>query len=420
MENHDSPLPLSDNGASGLTRVLIIITKSNWGGAQRYVYDLATGLPRERYDTLVAFGKNGPLGERLRDAGIRTHSLPELSRDVSLRSDISSFISLLRILAVNRPNVLHLNSSKIGALGALAGRIHNIREWLHRKSCPPTYAKIIFTGHGWAFNEERPQRQKILIRMLHWITVLLTHQTIAVSRTTRDDIVGLPFLKQKLSVIPNGIDGSPELLSRAEALERLNIPKDWRNELSDESHPERPLLVGTIAELHRNKGIQFAISAISELPKFTEREIYYAVIASGDEEARLQDQIITLSLEDRVTLLGYRKNAAELLPAFDIFLLPSITEAMPYVILEAGASGLPIIATAVGGIPEVIEDMKTGILLQPRNPTEIARAIAYLALDDERRHLLADRAHARISERFTLTEMIEKTTAVYDSPVFVH
>ena len=131
-------------------KILFVITKSNWGGAQRYVYDLATHLPKEEFEVAVAFGGTGEVGAsagllevRLREAGVRIIFLTTFARDIGILREFSAFFELLRTIRAENPDVLHLNSSKAGGLGALSGRIAGLR-------------RIIFTAHGFAPNELRP------------------------------------------------------------------------------------------------------------------------------------------------------------------------------------------------------------------------------------------------------------------------
>ena len=116
------------------TRILYVITKANWGGAQRYVYDLATSARDAGFEVAVAYGSSGELAERLQDAGIETFHIAGLGRDINVFSDIYSFFSLLNIIRSFKPRVVHSNSSKIGGIGALAARLTRI-------------PKIIFTPH---------------------------------------------------------------------------------------------------------------------------------------------------------------------------------------------------------------------------------------------------------------------------------
>src|ERR1043166_2713598 len=116
-------------------KVLYVSRKANWGGAKRYVFDLATSLPKDEFDVAVAYGQPGRLAEELQKAGIKTHPILSLQRDVSLGVDIKSFFELYRLFKKERPDVVHLNSSKAGGVGALAARLAGIKN-------------IIFTVHG--------------------------------------------------------------------------------------------------------------------------------------------------------------------------------------------------------------------------------------------------------------------------------
>lgn len=387
-------------------KILYLITKSNFGGAQRYVYDLATGAKERGHDVVVAYGGEGPLGSKLRDAGVRTLSLPLLERDVSVWKDFRSFLALLKLLRTEEPDVLHLNSSKVGGLGALAGRFYNGRERLFHPKHGGHLLSIVFTGHGWAFNEERSDIERIIIATLHWLTIHLAQKTIAVSRKTREQVARLPFVWHKISVIHNGV-GNIALLPKGAALREI---------LGDEAEKfleSNPLIIGTLAELHRNKGIDYALEGLALLAKQTTQPFVFLVLGEGEARAKLEALRDKLGLNDRVFFAGYHSEGVSLLSAFDIFLLPSITEAFPYAILEAGKVGLPVIATAVGGIPEVIDDMQSGVLIQSKNPGEIARALTYLINNPDKRELLGKNIAERIRDRFSVDQMIEETLKLY-------
>ena len=156
-------------------KILYCITKGNWGGAQKYAYDLATTLPKDQYEVVVLLGIDGELTKKLQAKNIRTIVLNNLPREISLIKDFFGFLKLLKIFRQEKPDIIHLNSSKMGFLGAWAGRLAGIK-------------KIIFTGHGWAFNEDRSLWQKKLIYLLHLLTIALAHQTIAVSQETKKQI----------------------------------------------------------------------------------------------------------------------------------------------------------------------------------------------------------------------------------------
>lgn len=380
-------------------KIVYLITKSNFGGAQRYVFDLALGARAAKHDVVVCSGGEGPLIEKLRAEHIRTRTIDALQRDISLPAEWKSFCVLIRILRDERPAVLHLNSSKAGGLGGLAGRIVNVFNFFARRP----QMRIIFTGHGWAFNEDRGDFERFVIGIAHWLTIVLAHIVIAVSEKTAEDIRKLPLVSGRVVVVHNGVTPVP-LLSRDEARRRLHIPLEF----SDET-----LVIGTTAELHKNKGLSYAITGIAQLLRLKPVHIRYVICGAGEEEQALQKQIHDLGLEGIVMLAGYQNESARLLAAFDVFLLPSITEAFPYAILEAGHAGLPIIASAVGGIPEAIDDLESGILIQPKNSGEVARALQYLIEHPEKRQHFGAQIMARVRERFNVEKMVEATLARY-------
>lgn len=391
-------------------KILYLITKSNFGGAQRYVYDLAVEAKRVGHDVAVGFGGHGALESKLKDVGIRTHSIESLARDIDPFADFTSLFALFDIFRDEKPDVIHLNSSKMGGLGALAARMWNGGQLLTRfLGRDGKRARIIFTGHGWAFNEERSDLSRFLIGIAHWLTIELSHQTIAVSKRTRDQVSVLPFVWHKLKVIHNGV-GTIASLPKKEALESV-----LRGTAFEGRDLSATLVVGTIAELHKNKGLSYAIEGIAILKKQAASRVVFLVLGEGEERAALEAQIVKLDLKEEVLLVGYRENGDTLLPAFDVFMLPSITEAFPYVILEAGKTGLPVVATAVGGIPEVIDDMQSGILIQSKNPSEIARALKYLIEYPSRRAELGRTLAERIRDRFSIELMAKETFALYVS-----
>lgn len=395
-----------------VVKILYLITKSNFGGAQRYVHDLAVAMKDRGHDVTVGFGGVGPLKERLDAAGIRTIAIPSLGRDVSFGEDLRAFREIYWLLRRERPDVLHLNSSKVGGLGALAGRISNGIEYarkVFRKDARP--ARIVFTGHGWAFNEERSDIERTLIGVAHWLTIMLAHRVIAVSRRTREQILSLPLPVpwKRIVVVYNGV-GEPRTLSRKSAREEILAKTPWEGRVFEKN----VLLVGTLAELHRNKGLSYAIEGIAILRKTSGSQVKFIILGEGEERAKLEELIHSLNLEDDVLLAGYRADAARLLSAFDVFLLPSVTEAFPYAILEAGKAGLPIIASSVGGIPEVIDDMESGILIHSKSPQEISRALKFFIEEPERRKHIGQSIDVRIARRFSLQQMIEGTLRAYD------
>ena len=364
-------------------KLLILITKSNFGGAQRYVFDLARSLKGD-YEITVALGGNGMLAAKLAEIGIRTVSIPYLGRNINLFKDALVLVWLWKFLKAEKPDVMHVNSSKIGGAGAFVGRLTKV-------------PRIIFTAHAWAFNEDRNMFSKALIAFFHWLTVMLSHQTVAVSEAVKRQMSRFPFMEKKIKVVHLGLEPvSP--FPRKDARKLLGLT-------------DKEFSIGTIAELHPVKGLNYALQALSQAPF----EFLYTIIGEGQARKDLEAQIADSSrLKERVKLAGFLPDAPRLLSAFDAFLLPSNSEAFGYVLLEAGFARLPVIATSVGGIPEIIEDMRSGILIHPKNPKEIERAISHVYRDEVIRDNLAFTLMNKVKKEFSLQKMIEETKGVYE------
>ncbi|MBU6321010.1 glycosyltransferase [Patescibacteria group bacterium] len=309
--------------ASPPKKVLFVITKSIWGGAQRYVYDLATHLPKDRFTPVVAAGGDGPLLTRLRDAGIRVIPLA-LTQHANFFATLFTLAPLFRLVSImreERPGVVHVNSAKAGGLGALAARIARV-------------PKIVFTVHGWSFLEARNPLVRSLIYFFSWLTALLAHTVIVVSDHDLRIARRMPFIGSKTVRIYNGIDldaplGSGEQIRRA--------------------FPAGVRITGTVGELTKNKNHLALIEEAREDP-----EMFVAIVGEGEERSRLISAIRAAGLETRVKLFGFLP-AREVLRGFDVFALPSRKEGLPYVLIEARAAGLPIRANRVGGVGEVLD-----------------------------------------------------------------
>jgi glycosyltransferase involved in cell wall biosynthesis len=376
-------------------KILFVITKANFGGAQRYVYDLANASVAQGHTVTVLLGGQGQLADKLEKNKIRTIVLHNLVRDVKILQDVSVFIALIKIFRRERPDIIHLNSSKIGVLGSLAGRVAGV-------------SKIIFTAHGWAFNESRPQWQKSILSFLQWLTVLFSHHTIAVSKSTANDISHFPLIRSKIVIIYNGVAST----TTTDRLTARKVLCGTSNNLNSASVQQPGALwFGTAAELHKNKGIDVLIDAMTLVQ--TAIPLFVIVAGSGEERSRLEAKIKNLGLNNSVFLLGNIPEFSTYLSALDCFILPSRTEALAYALLEAGQAHLPVIASAVGGIPEIITDKVNGVLVPKEKPIALARAIEQYANDRPYRESLGSKLSTTVKENFSLEKMLSDTLALY-------
>lgn len=370
-------------------KILIVITKSNFGGAQKYVYDLSISLRNQGFDVYVALGESGLLKDKLETENVKLITIPNLQRNVSLFKEFFVFFNLIKIFNRIKPDVLHLNSSKIGGLGSLAGRLVGIKN-------------IIFSVHGWAFNENRNFLSKNFIKFLYWVTIILSHKTIAVSNKTKEDAPRYPFANNKIIVIHNGIK-EPEFLERSEA--RIFI----KNKLPNIDESKKWVI--TLAELHKIKGLDYLVESAKKLEN---ENINFVIFGEGEERDELEKHIKTNRLEEKVFLAGFVENGSKYLKGFDLFLMTSISEALPLSILEAGYAQIPVIATRVGGIPEIIKNEFSGILVPPKNTSEISDKISEILRNPEKALYIATNLHREIENNFSFNSMLNKTIEVYN------
>ena len=376
-------------------KLLFIITKGNFGGAQRYVFDLATQLHKE-YDITVASGEPGLLHTKLKEGGVGTLVVPTLQRDINITKNISSVWQIVTVLRNEKPNIVHVNSSMAGFVTALAVHIYNIFYALENKR-----TRLIFTAHAWAFNEKRSAWTKTLFYVIHTLTVLLTHKTICVSKQTKDQLSFFPVIKNKMTVIHNGTD-PVRLLTQINARKKLSPKSSFTT------------WIGTLSELHENKGLDIALTGIAPILK-ENKKIGFFIAGKGEDEKKLKDLVKKLQIEDNVVFLGFVENARSYLRAFDIFTLTSRTESLPYVLLEAGLAKRPIIATDVGGISEVIENLYSGMLIRPNSPIDVTHSIRYSLEHKKELKEFGGNLYTATKKNLSLKEMVTQTDSLYKS-----
>lgn len=369
-------------------RILFVITKANWGGAQRYVFDLATATLGHGHEVLVVSGTEGELTRRLRKHGVAVASIQSMQRDVRFTAEIKAFLELFHTIRQYRPDIVHGNSSKAGLMAGFVARLCGVK-------------RIVFTAHGWAFNEKRPAWQKAIIAIAHALTVYISHVTICASDAIRRDILFVPGIRKKLVVIRHGIQ-EPVFKSR-EAARAALAPTLTRSKW-----------IGMLSELHPTKRVEDAITAFKDIVhEYPDTAL--VVMGEGEEREKLEAQIQALSLTNNVILAGFVSGGASYLRAFDLFLHASRTEALAYALIEAGYAKLPVVATNVGGIPEVVEDGVSGILVPPEQPIRIAEGLTSLIIDTQKAEKYGEALSERVHTRFSIERMVRDTERVYEN-----
>ena len=365
-------------------RIMEMIDKPSLGGGQTALLLLAENLDRSRFEVVISSGGDGPLAEEARQKGI-TYVSVSLGKQLSLRP----LREIAGVLKENKIDILHTHGGIAGLYGRSAAR---------RARTPA----VVHTLHGIHYLHYRNpflRRLYVLLERRYSRTtdrlVLVCQSDLRQARTHRLAPEG------KMTVILNGTDFRPEL--EANDIARRRIELGWL--------PDWPV-IGTVARLHRQKGV---VNLLRAAPKILNAfpEVRIAVVGDGPQGGSLRREAQRLGLDGHLLFLGERKDAASFMALFDMFVLPSLWEGLPFVLVEAAAWGKPIVATAVDGVTEILEDGRTGLLVPPKNPSALADAAIRLLKDKERARRLGETARTLVPPRFPLRRMIEQTQNIY-------
>lgn len=369
-----------------MKKVLYVVTLSEWGGAQHIVYLLAKHL-RSDYEITVACAPGGLLVERLRGLGLRVIEIPELCRLPHPLRDLRALGKLYSLMQAERFDIVHTHSTKAGLLGRLAASLAKVPV-------------ILFTAHGWAFSEGRAWPWRWLLAQAERLPACLSTKIICVSEYDRQVAVRFGVASpEKLVVIPNGLETEP-----------FRSATDKRKLRRQLGMNESEGLITMVGRLAPPKDFETLIAAWEDL-RVSGWKIW--IVGEGPLRPRLENIIQAKGLRHEIMLVGERYDVPTVLQASDIFVLSSRWEGMPLTIIEAMLAGLPVIATRVGGVPELVAEGTTGLLVPLRDPLALRDALAQLIVSEESRRLFGERGRQRALQQFTVERMIHRVRALY-------
>ena len=361
-----------------------MITELNIGGAERALARTVTRLSKSRYRASVAclYGA-GAVADEIRAAGI-----PVTDLEAQGKWDLRVAFRLFRLLRREEAQILHSYMFHANVLGRLVSKLARVPIIISSRRNVEIGGQIRELVNRWTAN--------------------LANSTIAVSDQVREVAIQRSGSdSQKVIAIYNGVD-----LAEFRGVNPAKV-KELKHHFSvDMDAP----VIGTIASFHKRKGYPYLIES---LPLVLERFPKAKALLIGDGHLRqsIRRKAEDLGLSSSVIFTGIRHDIPELLSMFDAFVLPSLWEGMPNVILEAMATGKPVVATHVGGVPEEVEDSVTGLLVPPRDPEALAKAITALLQDRERAKAMGRAGRARVEKHFSVERMVQETEALYEELV---
>jgi len=342
------------------------------GGPERQVLGLAHAMTHRT--TFLSFAERGlarPFLDKARADGFDGHELRENAPRVGAAvAEIAGWLKRLRA------DVLLTSGYKPDLLGWRAARVAGV--------------PVVGIAHGWTGVTLKVKLYEWLDAFaLAWMDACVCVSEATAKRARRCGI-------RKAVVIRNALDAAPFDTPAPDAADEVRA-----------LFPTPPkLVVGAAGRLSPEKGFDVLIDAASLVCKT--RDVGFVIYGRGPLEGELKQRITLLGLEGRVILGGFRADLERVLPGFDVAALSSHTEGLPVAVLEAQAAGVPVVATAVGGTPEVIDHGRTGLLVPPNRPDELARALGELLDDDARRRAMGAAGWRRVRDEFTFAAQAER------------
>ena len=374
----------------------------NVGGPARHVTILHEGLPREGFRSVLVHGEpaadEASFEALLAARGLGSVRLPGLGRRITPFGDLVALWALLRLIFREQPDILHTHTSKAGTIGRLAAMLLNLTRSRRRRCL------LVHTFHGHVLSGYFGPVGNAAVRLTERSLARVSDAIITISPRQRDEIVDRFHIApgSKVFVIPLGLD-LDDLLAQIRPSRRLRESFGWTGD---------ELVVGYVGRLVPIKDLTTLLAGFAA---FARRQPRARLLLVGDGESRadLEAEVKALGLEPVLRFAGWQHDLREVYGAMDIVALTSKNEGTPVALIEALAAGLPVVATSVGGVPDVVRHEQTGLLIASGEPTALAHALERLAGDPNLCHRLGTRGRADVAERFGGRRLVQDVTACY-------
>lgn len=377
-------------------KILRIITRLNIGGPAGHVVSLQIGLDPHRFKSLLVVGRESPgEGSLVESACARGASLdivPEMSAQagVGLR-DLKALFKLHRLMQRERPHIVHTHTAKSGFLGRIAARLAGVPIVVH-------------TFHGHILNGYFGPARSVLLRRMEWMLARLSDRLVAVSERVRQELVAYGIAPlSKIVVIPVGLDLGP-------FIEMQRRRGEFRRELGLAGGDQ---LIGIIGRLFPIKNHKLFLEAAARIAA-AKSSSRFVIVGDGPLRPQLERQAGELGLGDRVIFTGWRLDLPPVYSDLDVLVVSSINEGTPVVAIEAMAAGCPVVATRVGGIPDVLQDGETGLTIPSGDARALAGAVVRLLEDPQLALTISRNAKITAVERFAASRLISDIERLYE------
>ena len=361
-------------------KLMIITHDLAIGGLQQVVVNLCKSIDRSRFDISVLCLRGlGEFADNLKQLGIKVFLLEQKATG----TDYFSFLKVAKLLRQEKVQVIHTHNTQPfldGTIAALLSRVN----------------KVIHTDHARVF----PDKWRYMIA--ERIASLFAYKVVAVSEQTAQNLIRYEKISpKKIAVISNGID--------SKTFDIIIDKKVKREQLGIENGGP---IIGICARLCEVKGITYILKSIVEIVKVFPN-VVLAIAGNGPLETNLKIEVVELGVQKNVIFLGPRSDIPELLKLFDCYVMASLSEGLPMILLEAMAAKCPIVSTNVGGIPDLLKHNQSALLVPPKDPQLLATALINLLSNSFKKEAIAENAYRVFFKNYTADSMAKQYEALY-------
>jgi glycosyltransferase involved in cell wall biosynthesis len=371
-----------------VVKICYIITKLELGGAQKVALYIGENINKDIFEDFIIAGRGGILDDKV-DKRLKFYQLKSLVREISPVKDLKALFHIYLTLKREKPDIVHTHSSKAGVVGRIAAKLAGVKI-------------IVHTIHGYGFNDTQKGYLKRIYIYLEKFCALMSDKLIAVSKEDiKKGIKHKIAAEDKYVLIRAGIN--------TDFYKKFIPNPNFRKELGIDKNAK---IVVTIGPFKPQKNLGDFINAAAIAAESVEN-IVFLIVGDGEQRGKLESMIKNLNLKNKVILLGWRTDIAEILTASDVFVLTSLWEGLPCTILEAMCCLKPVIANAVDGIKEIISENQTGFLIEPCNYKSTAEKIVYLLTNEPILKKMGQNAKNSIGQEFNIDHTVKQHEKLY-------
>lgn len=388
------------------TKILRLIARLNIGGPAIHTVLLTSALNPLEFKTILACGRlspgEGDMSYYAQEKGVPVLSIPALERDLVLFRDLTAFLQIYRLIAREKPGIIHTHTAKAGSLGRAAALVYNLIPW-HKR------VKVVHTFHGHVLSGYFSRIKSFLFIIIEKLLASSTDQLITVSQSVKDDLVRLGVASErKIAVVPLGF----------ELKKFLDLPVSTRS-----SHRS----VGIVGRLVPVKNHRLFIDAVSKISADPANNgISFKIVGDGEERRRLEEYAQRTGAGN-IEFLGWERDLDNVYSGLDLVVLTSINEGTPVSLIEAMASGKAVVSTDVGGVRDLMGGelqpykssnsgfriFERGILIEPDDKEALARAVIFLLADEGLRNRMGMSGRDYVRSQYSKERLIRDIENLY-------